>query len=294
MFRKAAVFLASASLVFTLSACAKSSTDGLPTVSSPTYGTVPEITFPRNKAPQSIITKVLDEGDGKGQTVGDSDFVVVDYYGKVWGGALLPDSTITDASGPRGFSLTDPPIAGWTALRGAKTGQRLMLIVPPSEAYGDLGSESIGVKKGDTLVYVVDIRLTVSPDAGSEFQTTPSNEPLPQGVVVSAADNGVLSIDSTAGGDNPTKQETFVYATGDGAKVQPGQSVVLKQVSADWGAASKPEDWNNPRISAVKADTLNLEGLPLGSIVAAYYPATTSADAQVALIQILASYDSSR
>lgn len=294
VFRKVAVLLASASLVFTLSACEKPTGDGLPTVASPAYGTVPEINFPGSKPPQSLVTKVLDQGDGKGQTVGDSDFVVVDYYGKIWGGATLPDSTITDSGEPRGFSLTDPPIKAWSALRGAKVGQRLMLVVPPSEGYGDLGSESIGVKKDDTLAYVVDIRLAVSPGASDQFQTTPTNEALPSGIVVSPAENGGFAVDATAAGSYPTKQQSFVYAQGNGEAVQPGQSVVVKQISADWGKATEAGDWNNPKLNTAPASTLKAEGLPLGSIVVTVYPATSSSDPRVELAQILASYDPSR
>lgn len=294
MLRKIAVLLASASLVLTLSACGKSTGDGLPTVSSPSFGSVPEITFPSNKPPQSILTKVLDEGDGKGQTVGDSDFVLVDYYGKVWGGAQLPDSTITDSGEPRGFSLTDPPIKGWTALRGAKVGQRLMLIMPPADAYGDLGSESIGVKKGDTLTYVVDIRLAVPPDAGSQFQVTPTNGAMPQGVSVNASENGDFGVDASAAGEYPTKQNVTVYAQGNGENIKPGQSVVVKQISADWGKATAPGDWGNAQMYAVEASSIKAEGLPLGSMILAVYPATSSSEPRAALLQILASYDAKR
>lgn len=294
MFRKAAVILASVSLVFALSACGKSGGNALPTVSSPVYGTVPEISFPAGNPPKSVVMKVLDEGDGKGATVGENDLVVVDYYGKVWGGALLPDSTITDATGPRAISLVDPPIEGWSSLKGAKTGQRVLLVVPPQQAYGDLGSESIGVKKGDTLAYVVDIRSTVSPDAASQFQTTPTNNPLPAGVTVTASDKGAMIVDAKAARAYPTKQETAVYATGNGSAVAPGQSVVIKQVVANWGEASTPEAWTASKLSATSASVLNLENQPLGTIAVVLYPATPSSEPQATLVQILAAYDAGR
>lgn len=294
MFRKVAVLLTSLGLVFALSACAKAGNNNLPTVSSPVFGTVPEISFPGGQPPQGVVTKVLDEGDGNGATVGENDLVVVDYYGKVWGGGLLPDSTITDASGPRGISLVNPPIKGWTQLRGAKTGQRILLVIPPEQAYGDFGSESIGVKKGDTLTYVVDIHSTVSPDAVKQFQTSPTNNALPSGIAVSSDDKGNMIVDAKAAGDYPTKQETIVYATGNGSAVAPGQSIVIKQVTVNWGEVSSPETWTTSQLSATSASVLNLENQPLGTQAIVLYPPTPSSKPQVSLVQILAAYDTDR
>lgn len=291
MFQRIAVVLALAGLMFSLSACGKSGGSGLPVVSSPNYGTVPEITFPRNQPPKSSVVKVLDEGNGKGQVIKDGDFVVVDYYGKVWGGSVLPDSTISKPTAARGISLADPPIKGWLALRGAKTGERLLLIVPPDQAYGELGSESIGVKKGDTLAYVVDVRLKVSPDDAAQFEITPTGLPLPSGVKVSVGSDHDFSLDASTDGDAPTKEETFVYATGNGPQVQPGETVVLKQIQTDWGQACPDGAWDDSKMYTASADSLKLANLGLGSVVVVTYPATSSANARVALMQIVAKYN---
>lgn len=294
MLRKIAFALAAASLALSLSACSKPAGSEMPTVASPHFGTVPEINFPAAPPPEVPVMKVLDDGNGKGEEVKDGDLVVVDYYGKVWGGALMPDSTITDAAGPRAISLANPPIEGWKELRGVKVGQRVMLILPPSKAYGEMGASSIGVKKGDTLAYVVDVRLAVPADAASKFQVTPTNNPLPDGISIDADGQGAYTINAVAAGSYPSRQSTTVYATGDGSAVKAGQGVIVKRVSADWNKQTTAADWNAGELISVSADSLELADLPLGSLVLVVTPATSTTDPQATLLQLVSAYDTNR
>ena len=294
MLRKIALAVAATSLALSLCACSKPAGSELPTVASPQFGTVPEISFPAAPPPETSVIKVLDDGDGSGEEVKDGDLVVVDYYGKVWGGELMPDSTITDAAGPRAISLANPPIEGWKELRGVKVGQRVLLILPPSKAYGDMGASSIGVKKGDTLAYVVDVRLAVSADAASKFQVTPTNNPLPDGINVEADGQGGYILNAAAAGEYPSQQTTAVYATGDGTPVKAGQGVIVKRVSTDWNGHTTAADWNAGELTSVSADSLQLADLPLGSLVLVVTPATSTTNPQAALLQLVSAYDSNR
>lgn len=294
MLRKIALALTAASLALSLSACSKPAGSEMPTVASPQFGTVPEINFPAAPPPEAPVMKVLDDGDGKGEAVKDNDLVVVDYYGKVWGGDLMPDSTITDAAGPRAISLANPPIEGWKELSGVKVGQRVLLILPPNKAYGDMGASSIGVKKGDTLAYVVDVRLAVSADAASKFQVTPTNNPLPEGISIETDGQGAYTLNTAAAGAYPSKQTTAVYATGDGPAVEAGQGVIVKRVSTDWNGQTTAADWNAGELLSVSADSLGLADLPLGSLVLALTPATPTADPQAELLQLVSAYDPNR
>ncbi|EFL94710.1 FKBP-type peptidyl-prolyl cis-trans isomerase [Mobiluncus curtisii] len=294
MLRKFAFALAAASLALSLTACSKPAGSEMPTVASPQFGTIPEINFPAAPPPEAPVMKILDDGDGKGEEVKDGDLVVVDYYGKVWGGAVMPDSTITDTAGPRAISLAHPPIEGWKELRGVKVGQRVLMILPPSQAYGEMGSSSIGVKKDDTLAYVVDVRLAVSPDAASKFQVTPTNNPLPNGISINPDGQGAYTLNTAAAGAYPSAQDTAVYATGDGPAVKAGQGVIVKRVSTDWNGQTTAADWNASEMISVSADSMGLADLPLGSLVLVITPATPTADPQATLLQLVAAYDSSR
>jgi peptidylprolyl isomerase len=50
-------------------------------------------------------------------------------------------------------------IQGWSnGLPGVRVGSRVMLVIPPALAYGPTGGQaSAGIKKNDTLVFVIDI-----------------------------------------------------------------------------------------------------------------------------------------
>lgn len=294
MFRKIALMTATVGLALSLSACTGAAGSELPTVTSPQFGTVPEINFPRAKPPTTTVLKVLDQGDGKGETVKADDMIVVDFYGEIWGGALMPDSTITDAAGPKALSLSNPPIEGWKKLEGTKVGQRVLLVVPPQSAYGELGAESIGVKKDDTLAYVVDIRQAIHADAASKFHTTPVEATLPQGITVDVDGAGNYSVSALQAGSSPNQIETVTVAQGDGKPVAAGQSVVVKQVSAKWHEETTPEAWQGNDFVALPADNYNLVDLPLGSIVLVTTPAGSSTDSEAFLMQLVDTYDTSR
>jgi peptidylprolyl isomerase len=46
-------------------------------------------------------------------------------------------------------------------------GSRVLLVIPPKDAYGSAGQSQAGIKGTDTLVFVVDIISAVSPGSTS-------------------------------------------------------------------------------------------------------------------------------
>ena len=57
-------------------------------------------------------------------------------------------------------------IPGWDkGLVGQTVGSRVLLVIPPSDAYGSAGQSQAGIKGTDTLVFVVDIISAVTPGA---------------------------------------------------------------------------------------------------------------------------------
>ena len=57
-------------------------------------------------------------------------------------------------------------IPGWNkGLVGQTVGSRVLLVIPPSDAYGSAGQWQAGIKGTDTLVFVVDIIGAVTPGA---------------------------------------------------------------------------------------------------------------------------------
>lgn len=103
-------------------------------------------------------TAVLFEGDGA--TVESGSAIVVRYLGEVYGGDKPFDENFSKE--PTSFGIgTGKVIKGWDqALVGTTVGTRIVLAVPPKLGYGDAGNPDAGIKKTDTLYFLIDVLAT--------------------------------------------------------------------------------------------------------------------------------------
>jgi len=129
----------------------------LPTVSAHP-GTAPTMTIPSAKPPTQLVTKTLIKGTGPKVVKGQ--FVITEYTGYIWRTKKVFDSSWSSGS-PFGFVMDASPeqvISGWDiGLVGQTVGSRVMLVIPPKDAYGSAGQSQAGITGTDTLVFVVDI-----------------------------------------------------------------------------------------------------------------------------------------
>jgi peptidylprolyl isomerase len=129
----------------------------LPTVTAHT-GSGPTITIPSNNPPSALVTKTLVKGSGPKLVKGQ--FTIAQYTGYIWRTKKVFDSSWTSGS-PFGFVIGASPsqvIPGWdSGLAGQTVGSRVMLVIPPKDAYGSAGQSQAGITGTDTLVFVVDI-----------------------------------------------------------------------------------------------------------------------------------------
>jgi FKBP-type peptidyl-prolyl cis-trans isomerase len=137
----------------------------LPTVTAHA-GSAPTITVPANNPPSALVTKTLVKGSGPKVVKGQ--FVIAQYTGSIWRTKKVFDSSWTSGS-PFGFVIGANPeqvIPGWDAgLAGQTVGSRVMLVIPPKDAYGSAGQSQAGITGKDTLVFVVDIIDAFKPAA---------------------------------------------------------------------------------------------------------------------------------
>jgi len=107
---------------------------------------------------KELQTAVLFEGDGA--TVEKGHAIVVRYLGEVYGGTKPFDENFS--TDPTSFAIgTGKVIKGWDkALEGTKVGTRLVIAVPPDLGYGDAGNPDAGIKRTDTLYFVIDVLAT--------------------------------------------------------------------------------------------------------------------------------------
>jgi peptidylprolyl isomerase len=135
----------------------------LPTVTPPLAGSSagPTITIPAAVAPSGTLqVKTLIQGSGAVVKKGDN--IAVQYTGVIWRTGQVFQSSWTKQAPLTTTIGVGQVIAGWDAgLVGQTVGSRVLLVIPPAEAYGSAGSSSVGIKGSDTLVFVVDILAAV-------------------------------------------------------------------------------------------------------------------------------------
>ena len=103
-------------------------------------------------------TSVLFEGDGA--VVEKGNAIVASYLGEVYGQKKPFDENFSKT--PTSFAIGNGAvIKGWDqALVGLKVGTRVVLAVPPALGYGDDGNKDAGIKRTDTLYFLIDILAT--------------------------------------------------------------------------------------------------------------------------------------
>lgn len=130
----------------------KQTDKALPVVGTNTDGKAPSIDLPKGKAPTKLVSNYVLEGDG--DTVKESDAVMVQYKGVLWDGGKEFDSSYASKQLAQ-FSLQQV-VQGWSkGLAGKKTGSRVLIVVPPDMGYGKQAKE--GIPANSTLVFTVDI-----------------------------------------------------------------------------------------------------------------------------------------
>jgi FKBP-type peptidyl-prolyl cis-trans isomerase len=132
----------------------------LPTVTA-TAGAQPVVSVPKSTAPSKLSVTTLIQGTGPKLTAGQT--VVAQYVGVNWRTGKVFSASWPSQSQPQGepfaFQLGGGVIAGWNqGLPGVPVGSRVMLVIPPALGYGPSGGQpTAGIKKNDTLVFVIDI-----------------------------------------------------------------------------------------------------------------------------------------
>ncbi|MFF9196305.1 FKBP-type peptidyl-prolyl cis-trans isomerase [Streptomyces sp. NPDC014779] len=129
----------------------------LPKVGVNTDGKQPSLTVPKTDPPTKLVSNYVLES--KGEVVKATDTVVVNYVAALWKDGKVFDSTYTTGK-PANFPLGQLTLKGLKdGITGKKVGSRVLIVAPPSEAFGD--QEKQGIPKNSTLVFVVDILAKV-------------------------------------------------------------------------------------------------------------------------------------
>ena len=130
-------------------------------------------------------------------------------------------------------------------LPGKKVGSRVLIAALPKDAFGEQGNEQAGVKKGDPLVFVVDIVSATKVLDQAEGTAVAPKKGLP---TVTMNEGKPATITVPKGATAPTKTVVQPLIEGKGAAVEEGQTVRVAYTGALWrngevfdSSASRPE-----------------------------------------------------
>lgn len=204
------------------------------------FGQPPTITVPEIDPPSELVVKTLSEGDGPAVESGET--IVVDYAGVRWEDGQVFDSSF-DRGSQVGFGIgVGAVIPGWdSGLVGVKAGSRVLMVIPPDQAYGDT-SPGEPIQAGDTLVFVVDVLGSHAANETARGEPAPTeDDSLPYVSITPKAPEIVIPA-----GDPSDRLIAIPVVVGDGKEVKKGDTVVVqykgvlwrngKEFDSSWGA----------------------------------------------------------
>ena len=133
------------------------SDSALPKVGTNTDGKAPSVTVPKVDPPKKLVSNYVLEGDGA--VVKASQTILCQFEGVVWSTGKQFESTYSQGRLSQfAISQMESVVKGLAqGVTGKKVGSRVLIVAPPDLAYGDTPPTGGTIKKGETLVFSVDI-----------------------------------------------------------------------------------------------------------------------------------------
>jgi peptidylprolyl isomerase len=120
-------------------------------------------------------------------------------------------------------------------LTGQKVGSRLLLAIPPADAFGAQGNTQAGFGPTDTIVFYVDVVSAITPLSVATGAAVPLKAGLPT-VTVDGAKVAQFTVPKTA---PPTTLVVQPLIKGAGAVVKSGQQIKINYTGALWKNGKK-------------------------------------------------------
>jgi FKBP-type peptidyl-prolyl cis-trans isomerase len=193
------------------------------------FNKTPTVTIPSEQASSNLVISKPVQGTGAALKAGNAALANLVLY--KWSGTThsLIDSTYS--SGPQ-IIPSESELSGiTTALKGARMGSRLVVVLPPKYGYGTSGNSNLGVTGKDTLVWVIDL---LQQYAGNQSAT---------GSQVSSGGGALPSVTAKAGeapsvtipkNSPPSNLSVTTLIKGSGPTLAKGDTVVTQYVGYIW------------------------------------------------------------
>ena len=193
-----------------------------------TFGTDPVITMPNGGPPGQLVVRTLIQGHGP--VVQPRDYVLFNVQGKVWAGNREVVDSYSNHS-PQGLPLRSA-IPAWRSLAGERTGSRVLMVVPPKDAFGPKGDPQANIMGSDTLVFVFDVLSSLQETAHAAGTVIPYHPGPGLPSVASTAHGPKIAIPAQA--TPPAKLVRQILIRGQGRPIQAGQTVVTQDTGVVW------------------------------------------------------------
>jgi FKBP-type peptidyl-prolyl cis-trans isomerase len=200
--------------------------DALVTVSG-AFGKEPTVRIPARAAGGSLAVRTVIKGDGPAIT--RSDAFVGYYVVYTWDGSH--HKLLDNAFGNVPTLFTEPLLPGVRkAMTGRKSGSRVLVIVPPADAWGSAGNPGAGVTGSDTLVFVIDVTGVIRDNASASGPQVSAGPGLP-GVSDTTGAAPKVTIPANP---PPGTLTTRTLIKGRGPVLRPGEFVVTQYTGVIW------------------------------------------------------------
>ena len=242
-------------------------------------GKAPKVKFESPLKAEKTQRTVVDEGEGDVVAV-EGSIVTVDFaaYNATSGDEI--EKTTYKKDGQQQFTLDEAQLLPGLlkALQCSTTGDRVVAVIPPADAFQDAGQPDLKVGAKDSMVFVIDVveisePVKVLPRAEGEAQ--PVEEGFP---TVELAENGAPTItipDAAA----PTELMIANLIAGDGEEVADGANVTVQYTGMVWATGDifdssweRGEPATFPTGGVIPGFSKALVGQKVGSQVIAVIP----------------------
>jgi FKBP-type peptidyl-prolyl cis-trans isomerase len=193
------------------------------------FNKTPAVTIPSEQASSNLVISKPVKGTGAVLKAGNAALANLVLY--KWSGTThtLIDSTYS--SGPQIIPSQSDLSGITTALKGARMGSRLVVVLPPKYGYGTSGNSNLGVTGKDTLVWVIDLLQQYSANqSASGSQVSSGGGTLPS----VAAKTGSAPSVTIPKNSPPSSLSVTTLIKGSGPKLATGDTVVTQYVGYIW------------------------------------------------------------
>ncbi len=193
------------------------------------FNKTPTVTIPTEQASGNLVVSKPVHGTGAVLKAGNAALANLTLY--KWSGTshTLIDSTY--GTGPQIIPSQSDLSGITTALKGARLGSRVVVVLPPKYGYGASGNSNLGITGTDTLVWVIDLlQQYAANQSASGSQVSSGGGALPS-VTAKAGEAPSVTIPKNS---PPSTLSVTTLIKGSGPKLATGDTVVTQYVGYIW------------------------------------------------------------